>query len=159
VLRALVDRGNTVVVVEHDADVIEAADHIIDLGPGAGRNGGALVFEGTPRALARDRASQTGAALRRRRMPLPKRRTQPVSALTIRGARAHNLYDVTVEIPLGVFTCVSGVSGSGKSTLLIDVLWANWLRQQRGVAAPNDLQRGECAGLDGLDQMDEIVLV
>jgi excinuclease ABC subunit A len=159
VLRTLVDRGNTVVVVEHDADVIEAADHVIDLGPGAGRNGGALVFAGPPRALARDRSSQTGHALRRRRLPLPARRGESTGVITIRGARAHNLQDVTVDIPLGIFTCLSGVSGSGKSTLLIDVLWANWLRQQQGVAVPGDLERGECTGLFGLDQIDELVLV
>src|SRR5262249_56214328 len=88
-----------------------------------------------------------------------ERRGEPKGAVRIRGARAHNLRDITVEIPLGIFTCLSGVSGSGKSTLLIDVLWANWLRQQQGVAVPGDLERGECTGLDGLDQIEELVLV
>src|SRR5262249_286120 len=161
VLRTLTDRGNTVVVVEHDADLIGAADHVIDLGPGAGAHGGDLVFAGTPAALEADRDSKTGAALRQRRLPVPARFARPTGTLTIRGARAHNLKDLTVEIPLGVFTCLSGVSGSGKSTLMIDVLYANWLRSQRGVAiaanAPSE--RGPCDRLEGADQIDEMVLV
>jgi excinuclease ABC subunit A len=158
VLRTLTERGNTVVVVEHDADLIGAADHVVDLGPGAGVHGGRVVFAGPPAELLRRSCSATGEALRRRRLPARERRPARQGSLFIRGARAHNLKNLTVEIPLGLLVCASGVSGSGKSTLMVEVLYANWLRQQQGAAVPGDLARGECDGIDGFDQIDEIVL-
>ncbi len=168
ILRRLADRGNTVVVVEHDPEAIQSADHLIDLGPGAGSAGGHLLFEGTPRALARVRGSATGELLRRRsgqprsEAPAGKpagrivafRRTE--GAITIRGARAHNLKDLTVRIPLGRLVAVSGVSGSGKSTLVRDVLYNSYARRVKGVV---QLDVGEHVGIDGLDAVADLLLV
>jgi excinuclease UvrABC ATPase subunit len=119
-LRALRDQGNTVLVVEHDRDVIAAADHVVDLGPGAGAQGGRVVFEGTPRALAAA-DTPTGAWLRRP-SPLTGRGRTPTGWLAVTGARLHNLAGVDVDVPRGVLTVVTGVAGSGKSTLAARVL-------------------------------------
>jgi len=124
-LRALRDGGNTVVVVEHDLDVVAAADHVIEIGPGAGREGGFVVAQGTPAELIHHPASRTGVHLRRATSAtnaLPRRRDQLRPGVTIRGARAHNLRDLDVEIPSGGLVAVTGVSGSGKSSLVFDVL-------------------------------------
>ena len=175
ILRRLADRGNTVVLVEHDPEVIESADHVIDLGPGAGREGGRLLFEGTPRALARQRSSATGAELARRqqaRSPAPEvarrsartvekggrlvafRRTE--GALTVIGAREHNLRNLTVRFPLGRLVSVSGVSGSGKSTLVRDILFNSYARRVKGAVA---LDVGAHDRVEGLESVGDILFV
>ncbi len=124
VLRRLRDLGNTVLVIEHDLDMIQAADHVIDFGPGAGKQGGQIVAVGSPAEVADTPGSITGDYLSgRAAIPLPSVRRPPsAEALTIRGAREHNLQDVTVRLPLGSLVAVTGVSGSGKSSLIFDIL-------------------------------------
>jgi excinuclease ABC subunit A len=124
-LKNLRDLGNTVLVVEHDAETIMSADHVIDMGPGAGRKGGQVVFQGTSKDLVRDEASLTGQYLAgKKSIPIPgSRRKGNGKAIVIEGARENNLKDILVEIPLGTFTCVSGVSGSGKSSLVNGILY------------------------------------
>ncbi len=178
ILRRLADRGNTVVVVEHDPEAMEAADHLIDLGPGAGSLGGRVLFEGTPRALARVKGSATAELLRRRqaaggRRPEPgggtkagratadlKRRVVPFrraeGAITIVGARQNNLRDLTVRIPLGRLVSVAGVSGSGKSTLVRDVLHNAYARRVKGLA---QFEVGEHDRIDGLASIADLLLV
>jgi excinuclease ABC subunit A len=168
ILRRLADRGNTVVVVEHDPEAIESADHLIDLGPGAGSAGGRLLFEGTPRALARRRGSATAELLRRRGLPAPRREPErppagrvvafrrAEGAVTIRGARAHNLKDLTVRLPLGRLVAVSGVSGSGKSTLVRDVLHNSYARRVKGSV---QLDVGEHDAIEGLESVADVLLV
>src|SRR5262249_5099386 len=151
-------QGNTVVVVEHDPAIIRAADHVIDLGPGAGERGGELVFTGPPGELAAARGSVTGAFLGgRRAIPVPakRRRPRPAAARRIRGATANNLKDVDVDVPLGCFVAVTGVSGSGKSTLIEDVLYRG-LKKRRGepVGIP-----GACREIAGTERITEVVLV
>jgi excinuclease ABC subunit A len=122
-LRQLRDRGNSVVVVEHDRETILAADYIIDLGPGAGERGGELLTAGTPREIAAAPASITGSYLRGKlAAPLSSRRRKPEHWLTLAEVSLHNLKEVTASFPLGALTCVTGVSGSGKSTLVMEVL-------------------------------------
>ena len=123
VLRQLRDLGNTVLVVEHDMEVIRAADHVIDFGPGAGRDGGNIVAAGTPDEIAACTSSFTGDYLSGRvTMQDSRRRPGSGKRLVIRGAREHNLKNITVRIPLGTLTAVTGVSGSGKSSLMLDIL-------------------------------------
>ncbi len=124
VLRRLRDLGNTVLVIEHDLEVIAAADYVVDFGPGAGKHGGQVVAAGTPAEVAVAPGSLTGDYLARRAsIPVPPRRRAPNgAAITIHGARAHNLQDVTVRLPLGLLVAVTGVSGSGKSSLVFDIL-------------------------------------
>jgi len=155
-LTRLRDLGNTVLVVEHDEEAIRQADHVVDLGPGAGVHGGLVVAQGTPAEIEAAPESLTGQYLSgRRRIAVPEVRTpaQPGRALRIVGAIGNNLRDVTVEVPLGLLTCVTGVSGSGKSTLVIDTLFrhaAAAVQDSSGAAAP-------CAAVEGLDQVDRVI--
>ncbi|HEX5984140.1 MAG TPA: excinuclease ABC subunit UvrA, partial [Solirubrobacterales bacterium] len=153
-LERLRDLGNTVIVVEHDEGTMMAADHLVDLGPGAGEHGGHVIAAGTPKAVARNPSSLTGQYLSGKRLiEVPEERRAPRGALLVRGAREHNLKDVDVTIPLGVFCCVTGVSGSGKSTLVNETLHhavANRLHQAK-------LRPGSHDGIDGLSQIDKII--
>jgi excinuclease ABC subunit A len=153
-LDRLRDLGNTVIVVEHDEGTMRAADHLVDLGPGAGEHGGHVIAAGSPDRVAKDASSLTGQYLSgKRRIELPGERRQPSGALRVRGAREHNLKGIDVAIPLGVFCCVTGVSGSGKSTLVNETLHhavANRLHQAK-------LRPGAHDGVDGLSQIDKII--
>jgi len=153
-LDRLRDLGNTVIVVEHDEGTMMAADHLVDLGPGAGEHGGHVIAAGTPKQVARDAASLTGQYLSgKRKIEVPEVRRKPTGALRVRGAREHNLKSVDVAVPLGVFCCVTGVSGSGKSTLVNETLHhavANRLHQAK-------LRPGAHDGIDGLSQIDKII--
>ncbi|HEX3276293.1 MAG TPA: excinuclease ABC subunit UvrA, partial [Gemmatimonadales bacterium] len=155
-LRGLRDLGNTVIVVEHDADTIEAADHVIDLGPRAGRFGGEVIAEGTVADVRVHPTSLTGRYLRNElRVPVPGgRREAPAKhRLRIVGARANNLQNLTVDIPLGVFTAVTGVSGSGKSTLVTDILYQSLARHfYRAKVVP-----GAHTRIEGLDRIDKVI--
>ena len=123
-LLRLRDLGNTVVVVEHDAETMLAADHILDMGPGAGSHGGHIIAQGTPQQVMADAQSLTGQYLRGlQAVSVPKRERNPKGFLSVIGANKHNLKDVTARIPLGLLTCVTGVSGSGKSTLVLEVMF------------------------------------
>ena len=158
VLRRLADAGNAVVVVEHDAALIASADHVIDLGPGPGREGGEVVYEGPVAGLLAEPRSKTGMHLAGRlAMPGPARRRRPDPArrLLVRGARENNLKDVTVELPLGLLVCVTGVSGSGKSSLVDQVLHRN-LRRHFGLG---ESEPGACDGIDGASLLTGVTLV
>ncbi|MBN8981265.1 MAG: excinuclease ABC subunit UvrA [Rhizobiales bacterium] len=154
-LRRLRDLGNTVIVVEHDEDAIEAADHVVDVGPGAGINGGNIVAHGTPQQVMDNPKSLTGKYLTGEMfVPIPERRP-PNHRRTIKvvNARGNNLKNVSAEIPLGLFTCVTGVSGGGKSTLLIDTLYKSIARKLNGASegpAPHDR-------IEGLEHIDKII--
>ena len=155
-LRRLRDLGNTVIVVEHDEEAILAADHVIDLGPGAGAHGGAVVASGTPAQIKADPHSLTGrylAGTERIEVPAVRTPPQPGRELRVIGATGNNLRDVTVGFPLGLFTCVTGVSGSGKSTLVNDTLLRRALAQLGG--GPSDA--APCRGLEGLGHIDRVI--
>jgi excinuclease ABC subunit A len=153
-LDRLRDLGNTVIVVEHDEGTMMAADHLVDLGPGAGEHGGHVIAAGTPQEVTRNPSSLTGQYLSgKRKIEVPEERREPTGTLVVRGAREHNLKDVDVMVPLGVFCCVTGVSGSGKSTLVNETLHhavANRLHQAK-------LRPGAHDGIDGLSQIDKII--
>jgi len=156
-LKRLRDLGNTVIVVEHDPQTVLCADHVIDMGPGAGVHGGEVIFTGTPQELMVDDTSLTGRYLSNRlTIPIPaQRRKRSTGALIIEGARANNLKGIRVEIPRGIFTCVTGVSGSGKSTLIIDTLYralAQLLHSARERA-------GEFTALQGTEGVDKVVKI
>ena len=150
------DLGNTVIVVEHDEEAIEAADHVLDLGPGAGVHGGEIVAQGTPRQIREHPDSLTGKYLSGRlAIPVPPLRTaaDPNRNLRIVNARGNNLKNISVEIPVGLMTCVTGVSGSGKSTLINDTLYAEAARAINDAAA----RPAPCDGVEGLEQFDRII--
>ncbi|MGH7235815.1 MAG: excinuclease ABC subunit UvrA [Nitrospiraceae bacterium] len=153
-LLRLRDMGNTVVVVEHDAETMRSADHILDLGPGAGALGGRLVAQGTPAEITANPASLTGRYLRgEMAVDLPKRDRRPKRFLSIVGARKHNLKSITARIPLGLFTCVTGVSGSGKSTLVLEVLFHS-LSQLLYHKHP---KIDGCKALEGVEALDKVI--
>jgi len=156
-LRNLASAGNAVVVVEHDPVFIRAADHIIDLGPGPGQKGGRVVHQGRLSGLLSRRNSPTGAYLRGELcFPRPPQRREPSGKeLRIIGARENNLKDLTVDIPLNLLVCVTGVSGSGKSTLIDQVLYRN-LRRQKGLPV---MEPGACRTIEGADQISDVLLV
>lgn len=154
-LRRLRDLGNTVIVVEHDEDAIRTADHVIDMGPGAGVHGGAVVAEGKLEDILANENSLTGDYLAgRRAVPLPaKRRKGSGKKLTVHNARANNLRDVTAAVPLGTFCCITGVSGSGKSSFTIDTLYAAAARQLNGARLP----AGHHEKITGLEHLDKVI--
>jgi excinuclease ABC subunit A len=151
------DLGNSVLVVEHDREAILAADHVVDLGPGAGVHGGRIVAQGTPEELMNDPASVTGPwLLGTRKLAIPKKREKPKSGfLSVKGARAHNLKNIDVDIPLGLFTCFTGVSGSGKSSLVVDTLLPAARAAKYSAQAPV----GECDAVLGLENVDKVVSI
>ncbi|MDY0012150.1 MAG: excinuclease ABC subunit UvrA [Rhodocyclaceae bacterium] len=157
-LKRLRDMGNTVIVVEHDEDAIRCADHVVDMGPGAGEHGGQVVAEGTPEQVAAHPDSLTGAYLSgTRKIPLPARRT-PVDGerlLRLADCQGNNLKNVTLELPVGLFTCVTGVSGSGKSTLINDTLYALAARHLYG----SSLEPAPCGEIEGLEFFDKVINV
>ncbi|OHC76043.1 MAG: excinuclease ABC subunit A [Rhodospirillales bacterium RIFCSPLOWO2_12_FULL_58_28] len=150
------DLGNTVIVVEHDADAIAGADYLIDMGPGAGIHGGRVVASGTPEQVMESPESITGQYLTGvRKIPIPGKRRKGRSGhkLTVAGAKANNLTNITVDFPLGVFTCITGVSGGGKSTLVIETLYKAVARRLHGAR----LHPGEHERIDGLELIDKVV--
>ena len=176
VMHDLRDKGNTLLVVEHEEAIIRASDHVIDIGPGRGEYGGELIFNGElemlvgrPLRLPDAREASGALALQklthsltadylsgRKTIPIPKSRRKSTASLRITGAREHNLQNLDVEIPLGVFNCVTGVSGSGKSTLIHDVLYRNLL-QAKGQA--NEQGPGACKSVTGAHRIGELVMV
>ena len=155
-LKHLRDLGNTLIVVEHDEETMLDADYIVDVGPGAGIHGGEIVAAGTPQEIIDNPNSLTGQYLSgRRSVPVPPRRRKPNGWLTVRGARANNLKDITVKFPLGVITCVTGVSGSGKSSLVNEILYkslSHMLNRSR-------LRAGAHDGIDGAEQLDKVIAI
>ena len=157
-LRRLRDMGNTVIVVEHDEDAIRMADYVVDMGPGAGEHGGRVIAEGRPEDVAAHPDSLTGAYLSGTRyivVPAKRLAANPEKVLRIEGASGNNLKNVSVEVPVGLFTCITGVSGSGKSTLINDTLYAHVARHVNG----SNIEAAPCAGIEGLDHFDKVILV
>ncbi|PZR86380.1 MAG: excinuclease ABC subunit A, partial [Stutzerimonas stutzeri] len=155
-LRRLRDLGNTVIVVEHDEDAILTADYVVDVGPGAGIHGGEIVSKGTPQDILADPNSLTGKYLTgEMSVPVPAKRRKPQKGRSLRivGARGNNLKDVTVDIPLGLFTCITGVSGGGKSTLIIDTLYKAIARKLNGaIEHPAPHER-----IEGMEHLDKVI--
>ena len=155
-LKHLRDIGNTLIVVEHDEDTMLAADQIVDIGPGAGEHGGRLIAQGTAQEIMACPDSITGAYLSgRRSIPVPLHRKAPAGWLTVRGARANNLKNIDVRIPLGVMAVVTGVSGSGKSSLVNEIVYKTLQRDlNRAHTRP-----GACDGVEGMEQLDKVIAI
>ncbi len=156
-LKHLRDLGNTLIVIEHDEETMREADYLVDIGPGAGKRGGEVVFAGTYGEIMKDKKSITGDYLAgRKKIEIPRyRRKLGKRFLTVTGARENNLKNVTVGIPLGVFTCVTGVSGSGKSTLVNEVLYKNLARKfNRSMEKP-----GKCEKIEGMEDIDKVIQI
>lgn len=155
-LKNLKDMGNTLLVVEHDEDTMWAADHIIDIGPGAGSHGGEVIAQGTAEEICQVEESITGQYLSGKlQIPVPDERKMPSGFLTVKGARENNLKNIDVDIPLGVMTCVTGVSGSGKSSLVNEILYkhlAKSLNRARTIAGDHD-------DILGLEQLDKVISI
>ena len=155
-LKHLRDLGNTLIVVEHDEDTMFAADHIVDIGPGAGKLGGEVIAQGTAQEIMENPNSITGAYLSHRiEIPVPKERRKPTGFLKIKGARQNNLKNINVDIPLGIMTCVTGVSGSGKSSLVNEILYKTLAKK---------LNRARCIPglhktIEGVEQLDKVIAI
>ena len=153
-LHNLRDLGNTVIVVEHDEETILDADYVIDLGPGAGLDGGYVVAEGTPQQVAKNKDSLTGQYLSgKKTIPVPGQRREPAGFIEIKSAAEHNLKNIDVKFPLGVFSCVTGVSGSGKSTLVVEILY----RALSHLVMRSKEYPGAFETIHGLDQVDKVI--
>ncbi len=155
-LKHLRDLGNTVIVVEHDEDAIMAADYVVDIGPGAGVHGGQIIAQGTPAEVMANPASLTAKYLTGEytiREPKSRRKRNPKKTVKVIGARSHNLKNVTAEIPLGLFTCVTGVSGGGKSSLLIDTLYKAVARRLNNARE----HPGEHDRIEGMEHLDKVI--
>ena len=153
-LKHLRDLGNTLIVVEHDEDTMLAADHIVDIGPGAGENGGEVIAEGTAEEIMANENSITGAYLSGRiKIPVPKERKEPTGWITVKGAKQNNLKNIDVPFPLGVMTCVTGVSGSGKSSLVNEILYKHLARDLNRAR----IKPGDHDGIEGLEQLDKVI--
>ena len=153
-LKHLRDLGNTLIVVEHDEDTMLAADHIVDIGPGAGEHGGEVIAEGTAKEIMANEKSITGAYLSGRiKIPVPKVRKEPTGWITVKGARVNNLKNIDVPFPLGVMTCVTGVSGSGKSSLVNEIMYKHLARDLNRAR----LKPGDHDGIEGLEQLDKVI--
>ncbi len=155
-LKHLRDQGNSVLVVEHDAETILSADWVVDFGPGAGKNGGQVMFSGPPEDLLTDEKSLTGAYLSgRQRIAVPQKRRKPTGFVEIRGAREHNLKNVSAKVPLGAFCAITGVSGAGKSSLINGILYPALMRalhESQGAVGAHDK-------ILGLEQLDKIIAI
>ncbi len=153
-LKHLRDLGNTLLVVEHDEDTMLEADHIVDIGPGAGEHGGQVVAQGTAQEIMENENSITGAYLSRRiQIPVPEVRKEPKGWMKVLGAAENNLKNIDVEIPLGVMTCVTGVSGSGKSSLVNEIIYKSLAKKlNRARTIP-----GKHKGIEGIEQLDKII--
>jgi excinuclease ABC subunit A len=155
-LKRLRDIGNTLIVVEHDEETITSADHVIDIGPGAGEHGGRVISAGTPQEISADPESVTGKYLSRQAIiPVPPERKEYNKFLTVKGAREHNLQNIDVKFPLGVFTCITGVSGSGKSTLINDVLYKGLY----GILNHKHMNPGKHQAIEGVEEIDKSIII
>ena len=153
-LKHLRDLGNTLIVVEHDEDTMRAADYVVDIGPGAGEHGGQVIATGTAEDLMKNPNSITGKYLSGEiKIPVPKTRRKPKGFLKVVGAKENNLKNIDVKVPIGVFTCVTGVSGSGKSSLVNEILYKSLARKlNRARTIP-----GKCKKIEGMEQLDKVI--
>ncbi len=156
-LKRLRDIGNTLIVVEHDEETIMSADHVVDIGPGAGEHGGRVIAEGTPQEIMENTESITGRYLSRiESIHIPERRNSPNgNYVTVKGARQNNLKGIDVTFPLGVFTCITGVSGSGKSTLINDVLY----KGVNGKLSRKNMLAGKHDNITGIENLDKVIII